>query len=134
PQTIQGPPNAQPLQVLLQRYGIDVGRLGKSLRGGLGTNGALPESGGPTKAPTPSATQAYQQCLSQAAGQAALQRCANLLAQQPGVPSPLEAYRWSRSPSAPRATRPAIRPRHRVIPPVRRALRRGRASAPDSAR
>ena len=79
PQTIQGPSNAQPLQVLLQRYGIDIGRLGNSLRGGLGTNGALPESGGSTKAPTPSATQAYQQCLSQAAGQAAIQRCANLL-------------------------------------------------------
>ena len=81
PQTIQGPANAQPLEVLLQRYGIDIGRLGNSLRGGLGTNGALPESGGPTKPPTPSATQAYQQCLSQAAGQAAIQKCANLLAQ-----------------------------------------------------
>jgi hypothetical protein len=81
PQAIQGPPNAQPLQVLLQRYGIDVGSLGNSLRGGLGTSGALPESGGPTKAPTPSATQAYQQCLSQAAGQAAIQKCADLLSQ-----------------------------------------------------
>jgi hypothetical protein len=79
PQTIQGPANAQPLQVLLQRYGIDVGRLGNALRGGLGTGGALPESGGPTKAPTASATQAYQQCLSQAAGQAAIQKCADLL-------------------------------------------------------
>ena len=79
PQTIHAPANAQPLQSLLQRYGINPGNLGNALRGGVGTSGALPESGGSTTAPSASATQAYQQCLSQASGQAELQRCANLL-------------------------------------------------------
>ena len=81
PQTIQPPANSQPLQVLLQQRGIDLGRLGNSLRGGLGTGGALPESGGSTTAPSPTATQQYQQCLSQARGQAAIQQCAKILGQ-----------------------------------------------------
>lgn len=81
PQTIQAPANPQPLQSLLQRYGINLGNLGSALRGGAGTSGALPGSGGSTTAPSPSATQAYQQCLSQASGQAELQRCAGLLGQ-----------------------------------------------------
>jgi hypothetical protein len=81
PETIQAPANAQPLSDLFQKLGIDQGQLGNALRGGLGTSGALPESGGSTKAPSGSATQAYQQCLSQASGQAALQQCANLLTQ-----------------------------------------------------
>jgi hypothetical protein len=81
PQTVLAPASAQPLQVLLQQRGINLGNLGNSLRGGLGTGGALPQSGGSTTAPSPSATQAYQQCLSQARGQAAIQRCANLLSQ-----------------------------------------------------
>ncbi len=81
PQTIHAPANAQPLSNLFQKLGINQGQLGNALRGGLGTSGALPESGGSTKAPSASATQAYQQCLSQASGQAALQQCANLLAQ-----------------------------------------------------
>jgi hypothetical protein len=82
PQTIQAPANAQPLdESVLRGLGIDPSVLGGALRGGLGTGGVLPESGGSTAAPSTSATQAYQQCLSQAAGVAALQRCADLLGQ-----------------------------------------------------
>jgi hypothetical protein len=81
PQTIQAPANAQPLQNLLRQAGLNLGRLGGAIRGGLGTNGALPESGGSTTAPSASATQAYEQCLSQASGPAALQQCAALLGQ-----------------------------------------------------
>jgi hypothetical protein len=81
PQTIQAPANAQPLQDLLDQAGLNIGQLGGSIRGGLGSNGALPEAGGSTTAPSASAAQAYQQCLSQASGQAALQQCAALLGQ-----------------------------------------------------
>jgi hypothetical protein len=80
PQKIQAPASSQPLRSLLDRYGIDLGNLGR-LRGGLGTSGALPESGGSTKAPSASATQRYQQCLQQASGVAELQRCAAILGQ-----------------------------------------------------
>jgi hypothetical protein len=78
PQTINAPANAQPLENLLRQQGIN---LGNALRGGLGTSGALPESGGTTKPPSGSAAQAYEQCLSQASGQAELQQCADLLSQ-----------------------------------------------------
>jgi hypothetical protein len=78
PQTIQAPTNAQPLENLLRQHGI---RLRNALRGGLGTSGALPESGGSTTAPSSSASQAYEQCLQQASGNAALQACAKLLGQ-----------------------------------------------------
>jgi hypothetical protein len=81
PQSIEAPANSQPLQNLLDRYGIDLGRLGDELRGGLGSSGALPESGGSTAAPSQSATQRYQDCLQQASGVAELQRCAALLGQ-----------------------------------------------------
>ncbi len=81
PQTIQAPANPQPLGNLLGQSGLNLGRLGGALRGGLGTNGALPESGGSTTAPSASATQAYEQCLSQASGPSALQQCAALLGQ-----------------------------------------------------
>jgi hypothetical protein len=81
PQTIQAPANPQPLKDLLDKVGIDQSQLGNALRGGLGTSGALPETGGSTTAPSVSATQAYQQCLSQASGQAALQQCGKLLGQ-----------------------------------------------------
>ena len=81
PQTIQAPASSQPLEVLLRQRGIDLGNLGNTLRGGLGTGGALPQSGGSTTAPSASATQRYQQCLSQASGQSAIQRCASLLGQ-----------------------------------------------------
>lgn len=80
PQTIQAPSNAQPLTAsVLQQFGLNPSVLGGALRGGLGN--VLPKSGGSTKAPSQSATQAYQQCLSQASGVAALQRCAALLGQ-----------------------------------------------------
>jgi hypothetical protein len=82
PQTIQAPANAQPLtSTALQQLGIDPSALGGALRGGLGSSGALPESGGSTTAPSTSAAQQYQQCLSQASGTAELQQCANLLGQ-----------------------------------------------------
>jgi hypothetical protein len=81
PQTIQAPANPQPLQDLLGKAGINLGKLGGAIRGGLGSSGALPESGGSTTAPSASATQAYEQCLSQASGPAALQRCAARLGQ-----------------------------------------------------
>jgi hypothetical protein len=81
PQDIQAPANSQPLQSLLDRYGIDLGRLGGALRGGLGSGGALPKSGGSTAAPSQSATQRYQECLQEASGVAQLQRCASLLGQ-----------------------------------------------------
>jgi hypothetical protein len=81
PQTIQAPANPQPLQNLFQRLGVNPGQLGNALRGGLGTSGALPQSGGSTTAPSGSAIQAYRQCLSQASGSAALQQCAKLLSQ-----------------------------------------------------
>jgi hypothetical protein len=81
PQTITAPASSEPLQNLLQRTGINLGRLGGALRGGLGTSGALPQSGGSTTAPSGSATQAYEQCLQQATSQAALQQCSKLLGQ-----------------------------------------------------
>jgi hypothetical protein len=81
PETIQAPANAQPLQNLLDRYGINLGNLGNALRGGVGSSGALPESGGSTTAPSTSAIQRYQQCLQQASGQQALQQCAAQLGQ-----------------------------------------------------
>jgi hypothetical protein len=81
PQDVQAPASAQPLRNLLDRYGIDLGKLGNALRGGLGTSGALPESGGSTAPPSASATERYQQCLQQASGAVELQRCASLLGQ-----------------------------------------------------
>jgi len=81
PQTIQPPAGAEALKNLLDRYGIDLGNLGNALRGGLGTSGALPESGGSTTAPSASATERYQECLQQASGVAELQQCASVLGQ-----------------------------------------------------
>jgi hypothetical protein len=78
PQTISAPPIAQPLENLLRQRGLS---LGNALRGGLGTSGALPESGGSTTAPSNSGIQAYEQCLSQASGSEELQKCADLLSQ-----------------------------------------------------
>lgn len=79
PQTIEAPAATEPLSALLQRLNIDPGRLGDSLRGGLRSGGALPETGGSTTAPSGDAVRAYQSCLSQAQGQAELQECAELL-------------------------------------------------------
>jgi hypothetical protein len=82
PQTIQAPASSQPLTAAaLQRLGINPAILGGALRGGLGSGGALPQSGGSTTAPSTSAAQAYEQCLAQARGVQALQRCAALLGQ-----------------------------------------------------
>ena len=79
--TFAAPANAQPLGDLFQRIGINPNQLGSQLRGGLGTGGALPESGGSTTAPSTSGTQAYEQCLSQASGSEELQKCSDLLTQ-----------------------------------------------------
>jgi hypothetical protein len=81
PETFTAPANAQPLNSLFQSLGVDPSQLGNALRGSLGTNGALPESGGSTTAPSASGVQAYDQCLSQASGSAELQKCADLLGQ-----------------------------------------------------
>jgi hypothetical protein len=81
PQTISAPSSSQPLSTLLQQFGIDPNQLGGALRGGLGSGGALPQSGGSPTPPSNSSSQAYLQCLSQAQGQAALQQCASLLNQ-----------------------------------------------------
>jgi hypothetical protein len=81
PQTISAPDNAQPLSQLLQQLGISPDALGGALRGGLGSSGALPQTGGPTTPPSSSDSQAYLQCLQQAQGQSALQQCAGLLGQ-----------------------------------------------------
>jgi hypothetical protein len=80
-ETFTAPANAQPLGDLFQKIGINPSQLGSQLRGGLGSGGALPESGGSTTAPTPSGVQAYEQCLSQASGSDELQKCADLLGQ-----------------------------------------------------
>jgi hypothetical protein len=79
PETFTAPANAEPLSNLFQSLGINPGQLGNALRGGLGTSGALPESGGSTTAPSTSGIQGYEQCLQQASGSAELQKCADLL-------------------------------------------------------
>jgi hypothetical protein len=79
PQTISAPTGAQPLANLLQQFGIDPSQLGGALRGGLGSGGALPQSGGSQAAPSGDASQAYLQCLQQAQGEAAISECAQLL-------------------------------------------------------
>jgi hypothetical protein len=81
PETFNAPANPQPLSDLFQAIGINPRQLGNALRGGLGTSGALPESGGSTTAPSNSGIQAYEQCLSRAAGSEELQKCADLLSQ-----------------------------------------------------
>jgi hypothetical protein len=81
PETFTAPANTKPLGDLFQSLGVSPGQLGGALRGGLGTSGALPESGGSTAAPSASGVQAYEQCLSQASGSAELQKCAALLTQ-----------------------------------------------------
>jgi hypothetical protein len=81
PETFNAPANPQRLSDLFQAIGINPRQLGNALRGGLGTSGALPESGGSTTAPSNSSIQAYEQCLSQASGSEELQKCADLLSQ-----------------------------------------------------
>jgi hypothetical protein len=79
PQTVQAPSATQPLSALFEQLGIDPSQIGSSLRGGLQSGGALPETGGSTTAPSADATEAYTRCLSEAEGQAELQQCAELL-------------------------------------------------------
>jgi len=81
PETFTAPANVKPLGDLFQSLGLDPDQLGSALRGGLGTSGALPESGGSTTAPTDSGIQAYEQCLQQASGSDELQNCAEKLGQ-----------------------------------------------------
>jgi hypothetical protein len=81
PETFTAPASPEPLSSLFQTLGLNPGQLGDALRGGLGSGGALPESGGSTKAPSTSGIQAYEQCLAQASGSAELQKCADLLSQ-----------------------------------------------------
>jgi hypothetical protein len=81
PETFNAAANPQPLSDLFQAIGINPRQLGNALRGGLGTSGALPESGGSTTAPSNSGIQAYEQCLSKASGSEELQKCADLLSQ-----------------------------------------------------
>jgi hypothetical protein len=81
PETFTAPANVQPLNSLFQALGVNPGQLGNALRGGLGTSGALPESGGSTTAPSASGIQGYEHCLQQASGSAELQKCADLLGQ-----------------------------------------------------
>jgi hypothetical protein len=81
PETFTAPANPQPFTDLLPKIGLDPSQLGGALRGGLGTSGALPESGGSVTAPSSSGVQAYEQCLSQASGSAELQKCSDLLGQ-----------------------------------------------------
>lgn len=80
-ETFNAPANPQPLSNLFQAIGINPNQLGNALRGGLGTSGALPESGGSTTAPSNQGVQSYEQCLSQASGSEELQKCADLLKQ-----------------------------------------------------
>jgi hypothetical protein len=80
-QSISAPSSSQPLSTLLQQFGINPDQIGGALRGGIGSGGALPQSGGPPTPPSGSSSQAYLQCIQQAQGQAALQQCARLLGQ-----------------------------------------------------
>ncbi|HET8593087.1 MAG TPA: hypothetical protein VFL56_05435 [Solirubrobacterales bacterium] len=79
PQTVEAPSDAEPLSALFRSLGVDPGRLGKSLRGGLQSGGAPPETGDTTTAPSQDAIEKYQRCLSEAEGQSELQECAAVL-------------------------------------------------------
>ncbi|MDP9188653.1 MAG: hypothetical protein M3O25_05320 [Actinomycetota bacterium] len=78
PQEIAAPADAQPLQGLLDQFGVDPGSLG-DLGAGLGSGGELPQAGGSAGTPGSGASQAYLECLQTASGAAALQQCAALL-------------------------------------------------------
>ena len=64
-----------------QRLGIDRRQLGGALRGGLGSGGALPQSGGSTKAPSRLGDAGVPAVPLAGPGSAALQQCAALLGQ-----------------------------------------------------
>lgn len=86
PQEIAAPANPQPLQGLLEQFGIDAGSLG-DLGGAVGgggsgasePSGTLPEAGGSPQPPSGDASQAYLECLQNAQGAAAVQQCAELI-------------------------------------------------------
>ena len=69
-QTITGPTDSQPLETLLQQFGVDPSRLGQ-----------LGAAAGGASEPGSAATQAYLDCLGTAQGADALQRCEALLEQ-----------------------------------------------------
>jgi hypothetical protein len=74
PQTIESPEGAEPLQNLLQQFGLDE----SSIEDALGGSG-LPQAGGAPAAPDAGSTDAYLQCLQNAQGAAETQACAELL-------------------------------------------------------
>ena len=74
PQEIAAPEGAQPLDGLLQQFGLDAGAIEDALGGS-----ALPQAGGAPAAPGAGAADAYLQCLQTAQGAAETQACAELL-------------------------------------------------------
>ena len=74
PQTISPPDGAEPLENLLQQFGLD----SSAIEGALGGS-ALPQAGGAPTAPGAGAADAYLQCLQTAQGAAETQACAELL-------------------------------------------------------
>jgi hypothetical protein len=74
PQTVEAPTGAEPLDSLLQQFGLDP----SVIQGALGGS-SLPQAGGSPSAPGAGATDAYLQCLQTAQGAAETQACAALL-------------------------------------------------------
>lgn len=74
PQTVAAPEGAEPLDSLLQMFGVDP----SAIQGALGGSG-LPQAGGSPTAPSGGSTDAYLQCLQNATSAAATQACAALL-------------------------------------------------------
>jgi hypothetical protein len=81
PQTVDAPQNVQPLEALLQNFGIDPSLLNQALGqvGAASGGGGLPQGGGAPAAPSQQDTSAYLQCIQQAQGSEALQQCNALL-------------------------------------------------------
>lgn len=82
-QEISAPADAQPLQGLLDAFGVQLpgggGGGGGDGGGGGGQGAALPEAGGAPAEPSGESTAAYLECLAQAQGSEATQKCAELL-------------------------------------------------------
>jgi hypothetical protein len=83
PQSISAPANAQPLSVLLNKYGINLSGLGSALQGAAPSTGGGTGTGtGASATPTPPSngqSSAYLDCLSKARGDAAVQACSSQL-------------------------------------------------------
>lgn len=79
PQTISAPSGAQPLDTLLQQFGVDPSQLGQFGSALDATGSAGGSSGGSGDAASSDAAQAYLECLGQAQGSAAIQQCEQLL-------------------------------------------------------